>query len=63
MRRYALALAICASLSAQVKLPPYTREALPNGVDYATSVEAAYSLTNQGSVDQIDEEVFPRAAS
>jgi zinc protease len=26
-----LALALCASLSAQVKLPPYTREALPNG--------------------------------
>ena len=37
-------------------------EVLPNGIDYATSVEAAYSLTNQGSVDQIDVEVFPRPA-
>lgn len=38
-------------------------EALPNGVDYAASVQAAYSLTNQGTVDQMDEEIFPRAAS
>lgn len=32
MKPLALALALCASLPAQVKLPPYTREALPNGV-------------------------------
>lgn len=31
MKRLTLALALCASLAAQVKLPPYTREALPNG--------------------------------
>ena len=31
MKRWTLALVIGASLSAQVKLPPYTREALPNG--------------------------------
>jgi zinc protease len=32
MRRLMLALALCGSLAAQVKLPPYTREVLPNGV-------------------------------
>jgi hypothetical protein len=32
MKRLLLALALCASLGAQVKLPPYTREVLPNGV-------------------------------
>ena len=31
MKRLMLALALCASLGAQVKLPPYTREVLPNG--------------------------------
>jgi predicted Zn-dependent peptidase len=31
MRRAILALAVCTPLLAQVKLPPYTREALPNG--------------------------------
>lgn len=31
MRRILLALAFCAALGAQVKLPPYTREVLPNG--------------------------------
>ncbi len=31
MKRWALAFIVCATLSAQVKLPPYTREALPNG--------------------------------
>ncbi|MBZ5582905.1 MAG: insulinase family protein, partial [Acidobacteriia bacterium] len=31
MKRWIIGFAVCASLSAQVKLPPYTREALPNG--------------------------------
>src|SRR5437868_4537532 len=31
MKRWTLAIALCASLAAQVKLPPYTREVLPNG--------------------------------
>jgi zinc protease len=31
MKRWILALAMCAPLAAQVKLPPYTRETLPNG--------------------------------
>jgi predicted Zn-dependent peptidase len=31
MKRFILALALCGLLAAQVKLPPYTREALPNG--------------------------------
>jgi zinc protease len=31
MKRYLLAVALCGSLAAQVKLPPYTRESLPNG--------------------------------
>ncbi|HUB81262.1 MAG TPA: pitrilysin family protein [Bryobacteraceae bacterium] len=32
MKRLILALIVCGSLAAQVKLPPYTREVLPNGV-------------------------------
>ena len=32
MKRWMLAVALCGSLAAQVKLPPYTREVLPNGV-------------------------------
>jgi zinc protease len=31
MKRWAIVLAFCASLAAQVKLPPYTREVLSNG--------------------------------
>jgi predicted Zn-dependent peptidase len=31
MKRFLLAIALCGSLAAQVKLPPYTREVLPNG--------------------------------
>jgi zinc protease len=31
VKQLMLALALCASLSAQVKLPPYTRDVLPNG--------------------------------
>jgi len=31
MKRWMLALAVCAPLAAQVKLPPYSREVLPNG--------------------------------
>lgn len=31
MKRWMLALALCVPLAAQVKLPPYTREVLPNG--------------------------------
>ena len=31
MKRFLLALALCGSLGAQIKLPPYTREVLPNG--------------------------------
>ena len=31
MKRLLLAMALCGALAAQVKLPPYTREVLPNG--------------------------------
>lgn len=31
MKRILLAIAVCGTLAAQVKLPPYTREVLPNG--------------------------------
>jgi zinc protease len=31
MKRFLLAMALCGTLAAQVKLPPYTREVLPNG--------------------------------
>src|SRR5580698_6262614 len=31
MKRLLLAIAVCGPLAAQVKLPPYTREVLPNG--------------------------------
>ena len=31
MKRLLLAIVLCGSLDAQVKLPPYTREVLPNG--------------------------------
>lgn len=38
-------------------------DVLPNSPDYAATVEAAYSLTNQGTIDEMDEEVFPHPAS
>ena len=39
MKRWIVGLALCAAASAQVKLPPYSRDVLPNGT--AVRIRAA----------------------
>jgi zinc protease len=46
MRRWILALALCAPVLGQVKLPPYTREALPNGAVAYYVQKAGLPLVN-----------------
>ena len=61
MKWLPIALAACASLSAQVKLPPYTREALPNGAVVYFLPKAGLPLVSLRVVVKGGEESDPAA--